>query len=91
MDQPDSDGKLNVNFSKSIKLPIECINWDKNNDGAERIAIDLMTSSTTEDILYDEDLSLDMTWRVDSVKLASNEQDKRNLQGEYIFVSSLIY
>ena len=62
--QPDSEGKLKVVFSKPIKLPNDCTEWNKSNEGTTRISIELMMSTTTEDVLYDEELSLAMTWYV---------------------------
>ena len=44
---------MDIAFSRYIKLPSDVMNWSKENEGSERILIDLETTEATETILYD--------------------------------------
>lgn len=68
VEPPDAFGNLGISFSRPIKLPISCSMWNSGNEGAKRIAIDLLKSEATGTVEYDQDVDLSMSWRVSVVQ-----------------------
>ena len=60
---------MDLSFSKYIKLPGNLTKWTSENEGANRIEIEMVQSESTKWMLDDQDLSLEMSWKVDSVNI----------------------
>ena len=65
--EPDIEGFVDVNFNKYIRLPGNCSKWNNENEGNDRIKIEFVPSPETQEIIYDQDLDIILSWQVDKV------------------------
>lgn len=84
MDPPDLEYNTMVRFSKFIKLPSNATEWTHANEGKQRMNITYHASEETLTILYDQDLSIDLSWKVVEVGIEKEEQEDipENLQSD---------
>lgn len=64
MEKPNRVGQFDINFNRHIVLPDDIGSWTSENEGAQRLAIKLVLSEETEELLQDLELSIDLSWYV---------------------------
>ena len=81
IEEPDYEGKFKIIFSKPIMLPANCTEWNESNqEDTERITIEFLLSVSTEDIIFDQDLDLTMTWQVVEVLQITTEENNNEVR-----------
>lgn len=92
VDPTDNQNLFRVRFSREIALPVNCSSWTSINEGMDRLSVQYQPSQETQTIMYDEDVTIDMFWRVVKVNIkkwistintdttAQSSDLKRNLQ-----------
>ena len=76
VDQPDPEYNVIVRFSKYIKLPHNITEWNHLNEGNDRLNITYITCEETQTVLYDQDLSIDLAWKVVDIGLEELQGDE---------------
>lgn len=78
VDPPDPEYNVIVRFSKYIKLPSNVTEWNHLNEGNDRLNITYITCEETQTVLYDQDLTIDLAWKVVDIGL-EKISDEENL------------
>lgn len=62
--KPDSQGFFDITFSEKIRMPTNFTDWDWVNEGTQKLLIEYLPSETTQTFIYDQDLQVNLEWRV---------------------------
>ena len=73
-------GEFNIIFGSAIHLLKNCTDWDAENEGSNRINIEMLTSNSTGIVLDEQDLTLTLAWHVVDVEI--KDSDDRRLQAQ---------
>ena len=73
-------GEFNIIFGSAIHLLKNCTDWDAENEGSNRINIEMLTSNSTGIVLDEQDLTLTLAWHVVDVEI--KDSDDRRLQAK---------
>ena len=74
--------QFDIRFSRAIRLPRNCTDWNDENEGSNRIDVELLVSENTEAVLDEQDLNLTMTWRIGNVTINNQDESRRSLDKE---------
>ena len=67
MKEPSIDGFIKLLFTRQVAVISNLTDWSSENEGAENILIQLDLSEETSEKLDDQDLRIDLSWRVESI------------------------
>ena len=73
-------GEFNIIFGSAVHLLKNCTDWDAENEGSNRINIEMLTSNSTGIVLDEQDLTLTLAWHVVDVEI--KDSDDRRLQAQ---------
>ena len=65
--EPSIDGFIKLLFTRQVAVISNLTDWSSENEGAENILIQLDLSEETSEKLEDQDLRIDLSWRVESI------------------------
>ena len=74
VNDPSHDGLLKLLFTRQVALISNMTDWTDKNEGAENIKIQLDLSEETRNKLEDQDLEIDLSWRVVSIENFTTSQ-----------------
>ena len=67
VEEPSIDGLIKLLFTRQVAVISNLTDWTDENEGADNILIQLDLSDETNTKLYDQDLKIDLSWRVHSI------------------------
>lgn len=64
---PDSQGRVEVKFSREIRLPTNFTSWTDQNEGAERLRVQYLPTNETKVLVEEMDVYLKCSWKIATV------------------------
>ena len=82
-------GEFNIIFGSAIHLLKNCTDWDAENEGSNRINIEMLTSNSTGIVLDEQDLTLTLAWHVVDVEIKDSDDRRLKAQNSLVEIQKM--
>ena len=82
-------GEFNIIFGSAIHLLNNCTDWNVENEGSNRINIEMLTSNSTGIVLDEQDLTLTLAWHVVDVEIKDSDDRRLKAQNSLVEIQKM--